>query len=488
MNKSNKKQKRKIIISTNIAIVIILTLVVYVINSQKYVAAKNPVTYLEENKDFVLPITDIEEQVQTKKEIAKTTNSNMSIIQTKTLLDYEVKENPTQYIEDNQEEMEEGIILKVDDQELYVKDTDIIEQTKNRLMNILITDPEVEKNYELTGELTDYVKDDKKITAINLENEISYEKGLVVKSETIDNMEDLMFALFHKDNDYKKKNYYTVQENETFDQVKAELNLNDLEFYLNNSKYKDTPLLQKGDKIVTNNISPLLDIAVYYEYSVEETSNFDTIKEETDDLDVGDTEVKQQGQNGKSLVTYKAKYLNGEVVSKTKLNSKELEKIINKIILVGTYEEEDTGDAYSAGDTTASSDSNASGFIWPISSRNVTCGFGCYAGHTGTDIQGGYGASIYASKSGTVATAGWSSYGGGYEVTINHGGGVYTVYSHMKQQPNVSAGQYVSQGQVIGYEGATGNVTGPHLHFEIRLGCSSGAFSGTAVNALNYLP
>ena len=101
--------------------------------------------------------------------------------------------------------------------------------------------------------------------------------------------------------------------------------------------------------------------------------------------------------------------------------------------------------------------------------------------HGGIDIAGSgiYGAPIIASNSGTVkvAYAGWTGYG--HYVMIDHGGNNWTVYGHMSKIA-VSVGDYVSQGQVIGYVGSTGNSTGPHLHFEIRL-------NGTKVNPLNYV-
>lgn len=98
--------------------------------------------------------------------------------------------------------------------------------------------------------------------------------------------------------------------------------------------------------------------------------------------------------------------------------------------------------------------------------------------HYGVDLAAPTGRPIYATRSGTVDTA---SYNGsaGYYVQINHGDGYRSIYMHMTHYI-VSAGQHVSQGQVIGYCGSTGGSTGPHLHFGI-------SYNGSYVNPANYI-
>ena len=115
----------------------------------------------------------------------------------------------------------------------------------------------------------------------------------------------------------------------------------------------------------------------------------------------------------------------------------------------------------------------AGGMIWPISGP-ITSEFGWRTHpifgtarfHSGLDIGGDYGMSIYAAASGTVIYAGWIS-GYGNAVIIDHGGGVTTLYGH-NDSLNVSEGENVAQGQVIAMCGSTGNSTGPHCHFEVR--------------------
>ena len=106
--------------------------------------------------------------------------------------------------------------------------------------------------------------------------------------------------------------------------------------------------------------------------------------------------------------------------------------------------------------------------IWPTHSAygyRVHPIYGTVKFHAGEDIPAGYGAEILAAASGTVVTAGWVSGYGNYTV-IDHGGGLMTAYGHQSSFA-VSVGDVVTQGQVIGYVGSTGNSTGPHLHFEV---------------------
>ena len=103
--------------------------------------------------------------------------------------------------------------------------------------------------------------------------------------------------------------------------------------------------------------------------------------------------------------------------------------------------------------------------------------FGTSRFHAGIDIGAGYGASIYAARSGVVVSAGEQS-GYGNAVVIDHGDGIATLYAHQSSVA-VYSGQSVSRGEVIGYVGSTGYSTGPHLHFEVRV-------NGSPVDPMNY--
>ena len=121
----------------------------------------------------------------------------------------------------------------------------------------------------------------------------------------------------------------------------------------------------------------------------------------------------------------------------------------------------------------------SSGIIWPVNGP-VVSGFGMRWGsmHEGVDIAVSTGTPIRAAASGTVAIAALTGGYGNY-TCIDHGGGLSTCYGHQESFA-VSAGQRVSQGQVIGYSDCTGHCFGPHVHFEVRI-------NGQAVDPMGYL-
>lgn len=116
------------------------------------------------------------------------------------------------------------------------------------------------------------------------------------------------------------------------------------------------------------------------------------------------------------------------------------------------------------------------GFVWPIDGASVSQGvgprvhpvYGYRSCHTGIDLGASTGTAIRATATGVVVTV---ASGGPYgkHTLISHGNGVFSMYAHQSRFA-VSKGQTVNAGDTIGYVGATGWVTGPHLHFELHIG------------------
>ena len=138
-------------------------------------------------------------------------------------------------------------------------------------------------------------------------------------------------------------------------------------------------------------------------------------------------------------------------------------------------------------DDTPESDGNNVPDMWPILGP-INSGFGEREDpvlgngegefHKGVDIGSPDGTPVHAPAGGRVMKAG---FGGGYgrEIEIDHGNGIVTVYGHLSGF-NVVEGQSVVKGEVIGFVGHSGRVTGPHLHYEVQV-------QGTAVNPHSYL-
>ena len=121
-------------------------------------------------------------------------------------------------------------------------------------------------------------------------------------------------------------------------------------------------------------------------------------------------------------------------------------------------------------------------FAWPVDGGYISQYF--HYGHYAIDIAADPGTGVKAAAAGTVIFAGWKDNGGGYQVWISHGSGLFTTYNHMSAV-SVGSGQSVGRGQHVGRVGMTGNASGPHLHFEVWKGPVWDG--GTRVNPLAYL-
>lgn len=187
-----------------------------------------------------------------------------------------------------------------------------------------------------------------------------------------------------------------------------------------------------GIKHTVKDGDTLASIAKKYKADVDDIAKFNGIARDAD-LNEGDTILVPEGE---IAVVTTTKTKTGKTVVKSKLL-----------------------DVYSY--------STPSGFlIRPVNGGHKTQGL---HGHNGIDIGAAPGTPVMASADGQVIAAKVGGYNGGYGnmIIISHQGGIQTVYAHLLMV-NVSAGQVVTQGQVIGEVGNTGRSTGPHLHFEVR--------------------
>lgn len=173
--------------------------------------------------------------------------------------------------------------------------------------------------------------------------------------------------------------------------------------------------------------------------------------------------VLQYGQNGEKEIVEQVVRENGKEISRTRISEKVISYPVTQKILRGNKQVPAMG---------------SGNMVWPVAG-SISSYYGWRWGsfHQGVDIAADRGTPVRCADSGMVSYAGW--YGGyGYLVTVDHGNGMETWYAHLSRI-DVSVGQQVSRGEVIGAVGSTGNSTGPHLHFEVRVG-------GSPKNPLNY--
>ena len=121
-------------------------------------------------------------------------------------------------------------------------------------------------------------------------------------------------------------------------------------------------------------------------------------------------------------------------------------------------------------------------FAWPVAGGYISQYY--HWGHPAIDIAADYGTPVRAAASGVVIFSGWKSNGGGYQIYIAHGSGLYTTYNHLSSLA-ARTGERVGRGEMIGRIGTSGWATGPHLHFEVWRGEVWGG--GRRVNPLAYL-
>lgn len=247
---------------------------------------------------------------------------------------------------------------------------------------------------------------------------------------------------------------YTVKNGDTLDSIAVNFGLNTSTIAASNNLSKDS-LLKEGQQLVF----PSIDGIVYrvnsgdtlynicFAYSID-------ISSVTDANSISASSILRVGQQ---LILPGVDSLKAVAPVKKDVKSSGSVKIASR-----------------------SSSSSSKFGIYPVKGH-VTSGFGPRDGefHKGIDICAPTGTAIYAAADGRVESAGWNNGGYGNLIIIQHSNGLLSYYGHCSKII-VSAGERVTQGQKIGEVGMTGDATGPHCHFEIRVG-------NNPVNPLNYI-
>ena len=261
------------------------------------------------------------------------------------------------------------------------------------------------------------------------------------------------------------QNKYIVKIGDTIEDVAFNNQISVEEFLISNPTFTSSKnLLFPGQEVNIGITDPQISV-VKEEYSVKDQEMaYSTDIRYDENKIVGDDEVIQAGENGLERITQRVKYVNGTINYVEPINKEELKPTINKIVIMGEKYVPTVGSLTNWLWPTNSGWTISSGYVYRI--NPVTGGREI---HAAIDISGtGYGSPIYAVTNGVVSEVASRTQDGRY-VCINHNNGYYTCYAHMARQ-NVSVGQTVERGHIIGYVGQTGYATGPHVHFEVWIG------------------
>ena len=264
-----------------------------------------------------------------------------------------------------------------------------------------------------------------------------------------------------------EKGTYEVQSGDCLSSIADKTGITLSKLYELNEGLNEYSVIMPGDLITITVPTPELSVVVKEEVTYSEEYQADVVYVDNNSMYQGQQNVISQGTPG---------YREVIAVVSSKNNKEYDREIISQSIIT-----ESTPTVIERGTLIPPT------FINPLSSMVETSGYGYrthpvsgQAGsfHSGIDLYVPMGTAVKASCGGTVTLAGWNG-GYGWCVDISHGNGLTTRYGHLSSI-EVSVGQTVSQGQRIALSGASGNVTGPHLHFEVLLW-------GNSQNPYNYL-
>ncbi|MBQ4059731.1 MAG: peptidoglycan DD-metalloendopeptidase family protein [Lachnospiraceae bacterium] len=253
---------------------------------------------------------------------------------------------------------------------------------------------------------------------------------------------------------------YVVQPGDSLSGIAAKYDMSVEDVKALNPGIESDDNIYYDDRLTVSVPSAAVQIMVQKQVTYKEDYYADVVYEDDGEMYIGESEVIQDGQAGTHTVTDLVTYMGDTEYEREQLEETVQVAAVAQIVKRGTKSKPT--------------------YMYPCTNWNITSRYGYRWGrlHAGTDVGVPIGTTVRASRGGQVTVSGWV---GGYGncVMIDHGDGVVTVYGHLNECL-VSVGQYVNQGETIALSGNTGRSTGPHLHFEIRIG-------GVAVDPEPYL-
>lgn len=346
---------------------------------------------------------------------------------------------------------EKGVYAKI-----FVRDIKDFDKAKRQFLLNFVSENALNA-FELgkgTGELKDFGRREISLAVkekINISK--AYANPTLIKKSSDEIFEYLCYG------DNKERKYYIVKEGETLEGVSSNfgnISLRLLMLINPGVISKVNQVIYPGMKLNVTYFKSPLTVTVKKELLKAEPINPpNPAYIEDAELLSGKQQVETEEAAGSKNVVYEETYINGvlQPTQVKKLSSTNVKEPIQAVIRVGSKVLPDRGTGK---------------YIWPTDNTVITCRWLCYYNHLGLDLIDAYNSygPIYAADNGRVIYAGYSSNGWGNYVQIDHGNGVISAYAHMSQIGNIEVGDVVERGTLIGYIGATGIASGPHLHWE----------------------
>ena len=364
-----------------------------------------------------------------------------------------------------------------EDIELYTIDKDIFSHAIENLITIFVDENQYEKYKK--GTQSEVTSIGSIIENIYVNQEITYKSVNVPVSKHIYTDSTSLAAYLLYGDKFEEKTV-KVNAGDSIESIAFDNQISVQEFLIFNTQYTSRDnLLVAGTDVNISKVDPKIEIVVESYEVVDKETNFAVVEQYDQNLTQGSMIVTQEGEKGLERVSQNVKSVNGEIAYVDPVGKETIKSSVSKIINIGTKFVPNIGSTSSWGWPTNSGYTLSSYYGYRLSGYDSANG----NLHAGIDIAGtGYGSPVKAANNGVIEVMQFK-YDYGNHIMINHNNGYYTVYAHMSGfAPGISVGSTVSRGQIIGYVGATGWATGPHLHFEIRT-CSRWS---CATNPLNY--
>ena len=334
---------------------------------------------------------------------------------------------------------------------IYVINSDIYNQAQDLLLSTFVSEKALQafSNNQQLPELTEYGYRELSVSLVqNVETfEVFANPNdiLTTKNEVLD------FLVYGRN---KERKYYTVIEGDTVQGVGAKNGQLSAEqiMAINSETIKSTnQILEPGLLLNVTYYTPIVDVVVHKELIVKEILYPEApIYLDDANLREGMSRVEVQYKEGTQNTKYNEKWVNGILVDYEKVSSEITSHSQQPVIYRGSKIIPGVGSGI---------------FRFPVDNPHVSCGWGCYPGHSAVDFVNRYlrYAPIYAVDRGTVIQSGYHPVSGNY-IIIDHNNGYKTQYNHFSAPAYFPVGVNVDKGEIIGIMGDTGTAFGVHVH------------------------